>query len=410
MGAYRCNCAQPRVRLSAAPTARGRRPCDRTGVRLLHVITGLATGGAERALYALLAGGLAARHRCTVVSLGDAGVYGMRIEALGVRVNALGMRSGGAPMPAVLWRLRRIVRGLRPELVQGWMYHGNLAAWLAWGVASEQPVLVWNIRQSLYGLRKEKRFTRVVIRTNRRLSGAPAALIYNSALSRAQHEHFGFHAASGHVIPNGFDVGCWRPASADERARIRKALGIPTDVPVIGHVARLHPMKDHPRFLRTAVRLAERYPELHVLLAGTGVTPDQPLWCGLVPPELAKRFHFLGERNDVSSLLRAIDVLCVSSAWGEAFPNVLGEAMASGVPCVATDVGDSAAILGDTGLVVRPRDDGALYDGLCQMLDVGAEARQACGRAARARVQAQYGLDAVVAQYSDLYGTLMAGG
>lgn len=348
------------------------------------------------------------RGQHVVVSLRDAGRYGPSLRQLGITVHALHVKSMFHG-PVGFYRLQQIARRFEPDLIQGWMYHGNLAAWLACRLAPERPALAWNVRQSLYDLRGEKRLTRVVIRANRDLSRAPAALLYNSVLSRAQHERFGFHAARARVIPNGFDLARWRPAAADERTQVREGLGIPVGVPVIGHFARLHPMKDHPRFLRVAVRLAKRYPEIHTLLAGTGVTADQPSWRGLVPVELKNRFHFLGERDDVSDLLRSIDMLCLSSAWGEAFPNVLGEAMASGVPCVATDVGDSAAILGDTGLAVAPRDDVALHEGLREMLDLGAEARQARGRAARARVQARYSMDAVVEQYSDLYASLMVG-
>lgn len=376
-------------------------------MRLCHIITGLNTGGAERALHNLLAGGLAKRHDCAVVSLGDIGTYGAHIRALGVPVHALGM-CRGAPTPAAPWRLCRIVRGFRPDLVQGWMYHGNLAAWLACKFAVGRPVLAWNVRQSLYGLREEKRLTQVVIHTSRVSSRAPAALLYNSVHSRVQHECFGFHAARGRVIPNGFDLAYWQPATTGECARTRQALGIPEDALVIGHVARVHPMKDHVRFLRVAVRLAESYPDLHLLLVGTNVTADQPLWRGWIPARLGRRIHFLGERNDVPALMQSMDMLCQSS-WSEAFPNVLGEAMACGVPCVATDVGDSACIIGDTGITVPASDDVALHEGLSRLLDAGADARQALGRAARARVESRYGIDSVVAQYQDLYISMVNG-
>nr|MDA3875823.1 glycosyltransferase [Halothiobacillus sp.] len=147
-------------------------------MKLLHIITGLSTGGAERALYNVLAGGLAQSGKSVVLSLRDKGAYGQKIRDLGVPVYTLGMQRG-VPGPLAVMRLRRLVRSLRPAIVQGWMYHGNLAAWLAQRMAPGRLPLAWNIRHSLYGLSGEKRATRQVIRANRWLSGAPDALLYN---------------------------------------------------------------------------------------------------------------------------------------------------------------------------------------------------------------------------------------
>lgn len=373
-------------------------------MKLLHVITGLGAGGAERALYNLLAGGLAQRHACEVVSLSDAGIYGPRLEALGVRVHALGMRRG-LPGPGSILRLRKIVRAFRPDLIQGWMYHANLGAWLACRMVPGRPVLAWSIRQSLYGLKGEKPMTRQVIRANRMLSAAPAALLYNSRLSCEQHEKFGFHAERARVIPNGFDLETWWPAADAERAQLREGLGLPPQAVVFGHMARFHPMKDHARFLRAAVELACTNQELHVVMAGTNVTHDNPALWKWVPEDLADRFHFLGERDDMPALMRMLDVFCLSSV-SEAFPNVLGEAMASGVPCVVTNVGDTAHIIGDTGMVVTSAGDEALYDGLRSMLDVDVGTRKKLGREARSRIESLFSLSVVVNQYAALYKSL----
>jgi len=139
------------------------------------------------------------------------------------------------------------------------------------------------------------------------------------------------------------------------------------------------------------------------------VSPENPTLAGIVPPELLERFIFPGERTDVQRLMQAMDVFCLSS-WSEAFPNVLGEAMACGVPCVATDVGDSADIIGDTGIVVPPSDTEALARGLMLMLEKPDEERRALGRAARQRVKEHYSLAAVVEEYARLYEGLCARG
>lgn len=370
------------------------------------MITGLSSGGAERALYNILAGGLAKQFDSVVVSLRDGGVYASRLRALGVPVYELGMRSG-LPRPATIARLRTLVRQHRPDLIQGWMYHGNLAASLAAILAPGQPAVAWNVRQSLYQLSAEKPLTRQVIRGNRLLSSRPHAILYNSRLSREQHEAFGFSSTMGRVIANGFDTEALAPTS-EQRAAARKLVGIDeeSDV-VVGHVARFHPMKDHAGFLRAALRVLKHRPGTRFLLLGRDVSLENPALAGIVPDALTERFIFLGERSDVHQLMQTMDILCMSSAWGEAFPNVLGEAMASGVPCVATDVGDSAHIVGDTGRIAPASQPDALAEALLDLLALSATERDELGRAARKRIEARYALPAIVSQYAEMYNQLV---
>ncbi|WP_197039248.1 glycosyltransferase [Guyparkeria halophila] len=357
-------------------------------------------GGAERALFNVLSGGLARKYGGAVLSLQGEGVYGPRIRALGVPVYSLGMQKG-LPSPLTIERLRRLVSQLRPDVIQGWMYHGNLAATLAARLAPGQPAVSWNIRHSLYSLSAEKPLTRQVIRANRWLSSGPGAIIYNSQLSRDQHEAFGFSGLQGQVIPNGFDTERLAP-EPDRGLLYRRDLRIPYDATVIGHVARFHPMKDHVSFLRAVVQVMGKRSDVVCLLAGRNVNLSNPALADLVPPELEDRFRFVGERDDVPDLMRAMDVFCQSS-WSEAFPNVLGEAMALGVPCVATDVGDSGDIVGETGIVVPPSDIHSLTNGLITMLDRTGEQRAALGRAARSRIEANYALPSIVERYKTLY-------
>lgn len=371
--------------------------------RFVHIITGLTTGGAERALYNLLAGGLAQRYESAVISLSEAGTFGERIQALGVPVYTLGMRRG--PDPLALLHLRALVRVIQPDVIQGWMYHGNLAASAAAVLARGRPAVAWNVRHSLYALDDEKRLTRWIIRAGRILSSRTDATVYNSSVSREQHEAFGFCAERGRVIPNGFDLDQLRP-DRSVAGRVRGEFGIPETAMVVGHVARFHPMKDHASFLRAAVKVADAFPDAHFLVVGRGVDLETSVLSGIVPERLIDRFVFPGERADVTDLMRGMDVLCTSSAWGEAFPNVLGEAMACGVPCVATDVGDSREIVGDTGWVVSPAEQQALAAAIEQALSMSEDERQALGRGARQRVEAGFSLGAVFAQYVKLYGDM----
>jgi glycosyltransferase involved in cell wall biosynthesis len=188
---------------------------------------------------------------------------------------------------------------------------------------------------------------------------------------------------------------------------MRQALGIESDDIVIGHIARFHPMKNHAGFLRAAVRVLEFKPEVVFLLAGRDVNLNNPALSGIISPCLRNRFRFLGERADIPDLMQAMDVLCMSSSWGEAFPNVIGESMACGVPCVVTDVGDSRYIVGETGVVVPALDSQALESSLNYVLNLSVERRTSMGEAARARIESRYAISKIVSQYSDLYCKLV---
>ncbi|MCI5141182.1 MAG: glycosyltransferase, partial [Candidatus Electrothrix sp. ATG1] len=354
---------------------------------ILHIITGLATGGAERVLYNLLNGGLAKSFNNHIISLSDKGTIGPLIQELGIPVTTLDMHPK-FPSLSGLSGLRRVVRAFQPDLIQGWMYHGNLVATLARALAVERPMLAWSIHHSLNELYHEKPITRQVIRANRYVSSFPEAIHYCSQHSQKLHEEYGFVAENGLFIPNGINTQRFFFSSA-ARQRIRSELDIPANAQIIGHVARFHPMKNHQIFIQAATDLANRYPDVQFLLVGRNVDPYNQIIAALIPEPLRYRFHMLGERNDVPDLMCAMDIFCQSS-WSEAFPVVLGEAMTTGIPCVATDVGDSAIIIGDTGVIVPPRSERALTAGLESVLAMSTEKRHALGEKARARIEANY--------------------
>jgi glycosyltransferase involved in cell wall biosynthesis len=282
------------------------------------------------------------------------------------------------------------------------MYHGNLAAVAARYLVRRRAIVGWNVRHSLYDLSLEKPMTQKVIRTGRFLSAAVDSLLYNSNISRSQHEDFGFSRDSGLVIPNGINVEQFSRSSGS-RDQQRTFLGIPAEAKVVGHIARLHPMKDHAAFLRAAVDLACQYPETHFLLIGRDVSIENKPLQQLIPGQVRNRFHLLGERSNIPELMSAMDIFCLSSAWGEGFPNVIGEAMSTGLPCVATDVGDSAIVIGDTGVVVPPRNEKALAAGIERLLTMRPDDRHRLGSSARARIKENYELGAIVRQYVALY-------
>lgn len=373
-------------------------------MKVLHVITSLNTGGAERALLNLLAGGLAKNTKSVVLSLQDEGSIGPQIKALGVPVYTLRMRRGIPGLKAVA-RLFQVVRGFQPDIIQGWMYHGNIAASLAGCFVPKDTKISWNVRQSLYDLQAEKPLTRKVIKSARLLSGRVPSIIYNSNLSRCHHESFGFDDKHSKVIPNGFDLDYLAPCLKECQA-IREEFGIKENTIIVGHVARFDPMKDHASFLKAAVHVSRQINDIKFLVVGREVSPNNSALRGIVPAELLDRFVFTGERRDVYKIMKAIDVFCLSS-WSEAFPNVLGEAMAAGVPCVTTDVGDSKEIVGNTGVVVPPFDSVSLAEGLLSVIRMSGDRRRELGGAARERVKERYSLEKIVQQYQKLYEELI---
>ncbi len=367
---------------------------EESRVKICHVITDLSVGGAEMMLTKLLEHRRRTAWEHEVISLMPLGVLEKRVIAAGVRVHTLPMRRG-FPSPRDIRRLNALARARSPDVLQGWMYHGNLAAWRMWRVLHGKPRLYWNIRHSITRLADEKTLTRWLIRGGARLSTRPHKILYNSEAAADQHEALGYDAARRLIIPNGFDLARWLP-EPEKRAAVRERFGLPPDAVVIGMVARFHPMKDHATLLRAATIHLQRHPNTRFVLAGRGVDPANPA----LTEWTDERIHLLGEQEDIAGLMQACDLLASSSAWGEAFPNVLGEAMACGVPCVATDVGDARRIIGDTGRVVPARDPQSLAEAWTDLL--GGDLK-ALGVAARRRVEERYPIERIVDQYETLY-------
>lgn len=339
----------------------------------------------------------------SVISLAEGNDFDF--SALGVPVRCLQVKRG-LPRPTALWRLRRWIRDARPDVVQGWMYHSNMAAGLA--VENTTPV-VWGIHHGLHDFAREKRLTRLIIRSGAWLAKPTKRIVYCSEASQYEHEAVGYPADKSLFIPNGFDCESFRP-DPHAAARLRRELALSDDTLVIGHVARFHPVKNHVGLVRAFSRVAECYPKAHLVMVGQSVTPSNELLAEVVSTcGVSGRVHLLGERADISRLLPALDVY-VSSSRAEAFPIVLGEAMACGIPCVSTDVGDSGAILGKTGRIVPVGDEVALAQGIRDLLCLTPNARRALGALARARVIAEYSLPAVAERYGALYRELTTAG
>jgi len=368
-------------------------------MKIVYTIVGLTTGGAEVMLYRILTRINRERFSPSVLCLMDRGTLGDRIEALGIPVYTLGMKAGGIPTPNVIWKLINIIRKIKPDLIQGWMYHGNIAAQLAKVFCGLETPVFWSIHYSVYSLDAENKMTQAVIKLGAPISKFAKQVLYVSKISKMQHEALGYEAENGYVIPNGIDISLFTP-SLEARLSVRQELGLPSTSFLIGSICRYHPMKDHANFIKAAALLLKNYPDTHFMMAGSQVNSANKTLHQLIDElGIAHRIHLLGERSDMPRLMAALDIMASASAYGEAFPLVLGEAMSCGVPCTVTDVGDSGWIVGNTGWVVPPKNPEALAVSWQESIELGADGREALGKAARARIIESFSLDSVVADY-----------
>lgn len=375
-------------------------------LKVVLVITNLATGGAETMLLKLLQHIDRTRFSPTVISLVSLGEIGPRIEDLGIRVQALGM-SRGQFNPMFVFRLAQLLRQIGPDIVHTWMYHADLLGGIAARLAGCGHV-VWCIRQSNLSKSENKRSTLWVVKICAVLSRClPDQIISCSYRAKEVHEAVGYASSKLQVIPNGFDLSRFVPNLA-ARQSVRLELGVAAGTPLIGLIARFDPQKNHFGFVEAAANIHAQLGDVHFVLAGTGVdNSNAKLLAAINANGLGDHMHLLGRREDIPRLMAALDALA-SSSHGEAFPNVLGEAMACGVPCVVTDVGDSAEIVGPTGRVVAAGDMPGLAKGLLELLQLPAKERESLGIQARARVAAQYEIRHVIRMYQSFYEQLVA--
>ncbi len=375
---------------------------DRTGnpdrpLRVVHIISGLYQGGAETVLHRLLTAAGQADWNC-VISMGGEGVFGPRLREAGITVHTLNMQ-GPMGMMRGLPRLRGLLRELNPDVVQTWMYHADLIGGLAARAAGIRAVS-WGIRNSGTDLGKSSRSAQVCQTLCAPLSGlVPGVIVACAEQARRGHRRSGYRDDRMLVIPNGYDLSCWQP-DAQARRAARAAWDIDEQTPVIGSVARWNPLKDHENLIRAFAASQRVHPALRCVLIGEGLDRGNGELAALLAQHgVQDKVILLGRRDDVPALMNGLDVHVLSSR-AEGFPNVVAEAMATGVLCVVTDVGDAAAMVDDAGWVAPARDAAALSGAIDAAVAVLGTPEQA-GRSerGRSRVQALYSLQGMVDNY-----------
>lgn len=362
----------------------------------MMVISSLGYGGAEAMLYKLLCHMKRDGISLVVVSLTNTDGYGKDIKKLGVKVCALSMTKSFKFISAMR-SYRRLVKAERPDVILSWMYHANLVCSI-YRLIFKGPKIIWNIRQDLSDVGHEKYTTRLTRKLNCHLSKSAHAVVNNCRTSIEQHKLIGLENQNTLYIPNGFELAEFK--IRDEMAAVtRNDLGLKPDCVLVGFFARYVPVKNHNGALHVFKLLKDaRSGPIKFILAGEGVTEFNM--------ELKKTIEQLSLQNDcfllghVSSkhVLPSLNVF-ISPSWSEGFPNVIGEAMACGVYCVASDVGDCNEIIGSTGAITAPGDYNSMAEACLKRIE---NSKSPSKEDIRKRIELKYNITNIGNEYMTL--------
>lgn len=367
---------------------------------IVHVITGLNDGGAEAALHRLIAAEIDELH--VVISLLDGGKYREVLESEGFQVHSIGMIRG-KPSLGALFKIVKLLRRIKPDLVQTWMYHANLLGGVGARIAGVKNV-VWGIHNTTLDEKTSSPLTLKVNKLSALVSRlVPKKIICCAATSKTVHDSAGYDSSKTIIVHNGYDV---EKFCIDNGARnkIRTELNLDADMLVLGTVARFDAQKDYPNIIFTLAELKRRNHIFKAILIGQNVDQENTDLVRLCEQAgIQDEVLLIGRRPDIPSIMNALDVHILGSSYGEAFPNVICEAMACGTPVAATDVGDCRLIIGDTGAIAPPRDPSALADAVEKLL-----LRRACASTSsrvRSQIVDNFSLDLMVAGYKYVWST-----
>ena len=342
------------------------------------------------------------RFNLQVISLTGLGPISEKLITLGIPVRGLGLKPS-MPNPLMIYRLKQWIEEFKPDLVQTWMYHADFIGGLSTKFTRKRIPIIWGIHHSIPDLKTLKWSTRWIALINGKLSKAvPAKIVCCSQSAFDTHKKLGFDSRKMTVIPNGFDLDRYS-RKTNARKQLRSELGLAENTPLIGLCARFHPDKGHRFFFKIAGQLHRIRPDIHFVLCGSNVDEDNSILARWAEEEkVISKCHLLGNRNDIPVILSAIDLL-VSTSRSEAFPLIIGEAMAVETLCVATDVGDSAIMVEGTGRSAPYGDDEAFVQACLELLSLSSKKKQNLSQLARSKIYQTYNISDIITRYTTLY-------
>ncbi|MBI9043082.1 MAG: glycosyltransferase [Anaerolineaceae bacterium] len=374
---------------------------DQRKIRVAHIITDLDSGGAEWMLFRLLSKTNREEFDPIVISLAPIGIVGARIASLKIPLFTLDMKSGLNVLFPII-KLIKILKQNNIQIIQTWLYHANLIGGLAGWFAGKIPV-IWGIRSYILDPKITKKSTLIIFTLLRFLAKwIPVKAIACSNVSKKHHILLGYPEDKMLYIPNGFDIEHFKPCEK-EKSPFRKELEIAESTFLIGFTARFDPYKAHDVFLKAANLVSKKYPQVLFVLCGTNMDWENEILVNWIKTnDLLEKVLLIGPRNDIPTVLAGFD-LFVSSSRMEAFSVSIGEAMATGLPCIVTNVGDSALIVGDVGIVVPPDDPEELAEAIVTMVGKPVQEREKIGLSSRKHIIMNFELSRIVEEYSNVY-------
>ena len=372
-------------------------------MRVVFLVRSLNFGGVERQLVILAKGMDKTRFEPVVLCFYHGGPLEAELTQSGIRVISLDKQNRWDVL-GFLWRLARQVGELKPDILHGYLPVPNFLAALLKLVYPSMRV-VMGVRTSGKDLSHYDWTFRLSFWLERLFAGLADLVILNSQAGKAAYAKKGFRPDKMTVISNGIDTGIYCP-NPGLGGTLREEWGVPAEAILVGIIGRLDPMKGHAVFLRAAAGLES--PEVRFAVVGDGPQVYRQCLVDLGSSlGLDKRLVWAASRRDVTQVYNALDICCSASLFGEGFPNVVGEAMACGVPCVVTDVGDSAWVTGATGFSVVSNDCNALSEALARMSRLSKEERSSLGKQARKRVLENFSVELMVRRTEDVFETLV---
>ena len=379
-----------------------------TPIRLCFLIRSLGCGGSERQLAELVRHLDPTKFAITVLAFYPGGFFWDQIaETPGVRLVSLD-KSGRWDIAAFTARLVRVLRRLRPDIVHGYGVVSNELAWLGGRAAGAR--VVWGLRSSEVELGRYDWTVHASLRVSARLSRHVDLVIANSWAGMDYYAQQGFRLRNATVVPNGIDTGRFRPRP-EARRRVRREWAVKNAEFLIGLVGRLDPQKDHATFLEAMAGLADRHARVRVACIGASLAEaGRDLAESPAARSLGPRLRWEPARADVEQVLPALDALVLASAYGEGFPNVVGEAMAAEVPCITTDIGDAAVVLDDPRRIIPPRSPQSLVYACECLLGQSEDARRRVAENDRRHIVKHYGAARLAERTAALLEAALGGG